>query len=94
MVVSKFMRWTRHKIGNQIIMVGEPEVTSEIIGDKIMVRIRQPVLRLPDEEKRDNAILERPPMAKDENEDHQASLAETPIHITLAPLGGDQRGCS
>ncbi len=88
------MTWTRHKVGGRVIMVGEPEINREIIDGKIMVRIRRPVLRLPGEEKRDNAILERPPMAKDENEDQPASLAETSIHITLAPLGGDQRGCS
>lgn len=39
-------------------MVGEPEVTSEIIGGKIMVRIRQPVLRLPDREERDGWLEE------------------------------------
>lgn len=40
------MTWTRHKIGNQTIIIGEPEIISEIIGDKVMVRIRRPVLRL------------------------------------------------
>lgn len=45
--------WTRYKIGNRVIMVGEPEITSETIGDKIMVRIRQPVLRLSSREEKD-----------------------------------------
>lgn len=48
------MKWTRYKIGGRVIIVGEPEITSEVIGDKIMVRIRQPIMRLPGEEKQDN----------------------------------------
>lgn len=46
------MTWTQYKLGGRVIMVGEPEITSEIIDDKIMVRIRRPVLRLPGREEK------------------------------------------
>lgn len=44
------MRWTQYKLRGRVIIIGEPEIISEIIGDKIMVRIRRSVLRLPGEE--------------------------------------------